>query len=390
MEEKFAVQHLAMTLRISRTLPGDAQMIPNSAMSLPSLGARKRLKEILAREEEALINSHLLYTLSSLESLNDEEIPPLLITPSKRNRPPMAGGRLGHMHEDDLYERLMGRSDMIELESEAKLERQAMLEREAMLGPEPLEHEEGINRENLQREMGTERRHVATELESALPDQAQLRLPAAYSAATPSIPAGNFLQNDGRYLKYRYLAACACVAVAAALFPISLFQVNKYNYEISNSVDVPSAPPAVPCSAKPAPPGVSPMSLSASEREIAGKAAADAAFEKAREVTTLDDEGNGPSAFGPLGLVQWSWAKAGVVVPCSREAQLQYPAVEESDVRPGDIVMLYQLDLAYAVPTIYYGNGKVVAIITGVGVRIYDLDKLRLWLDVNISIHRPG
>lgn len=128
----------------------------------------------------------------------------------------------------------------------------------------------------------------------------------------------------------------------------------------------------------------------ASEREIAGKAAADAAFEKAREVTTLDDEGNGPSAFGPLGLVQWSWAKAGVVVPCSREAQLQYPAVEESDVRPGDIVMLYQLDLAYAVPTIYYGNGKVVAIITGVGVRIYDLDKLRLWLDVNISIHRPG
>jgi cell wall-associated NlpC family hydrolase len=66
---------------------------------------------------------------------------------------------------------------------------------------------------------------------------------------------------------------------------------------------------------------------------------------------------NGPSAFDCSGLVQWSYAQAGVILPRTTGGQSGVgTSVSQADLRPGDIVIFY--DGGH--DGIYAGNGMVV------------------------------
>lgn len=66
----------------------------------------------------------------------------------------------------------------------------------------------------------------------------------------------------------------------------------------------------------------------------------------------------GPGSFDCSGLVNWSYAKAGVSVPGSTRSQVSFGhEVSESDLRPGDVIFYYS---SASHNGIYIGHGKVV------------------------------
>jgi cell wall-associated NlpC family hydrolase len=67
---------------------------------------------------------------------------------------------------------------------------------------------------------------------------------------------------------------------------------------------------------------------------------------------------NGPSGFDCSGLVQWSYAQAGVGLPRTSQAQANAGRrIPLSEARPGDIVT-YRGDASHV--GMYMGNGQVV------------------------------
>ncbi|MFD4577094.1 NlpC/P60 family protein [Streptomyces sp. NPDC058417] len=67
---------------------------------------------------------------------------------------------------------------------------------------------------------------------------------------------------------------------------------------------------------------------------------------------------NGPSGFDCSGLVQWSWAQAGVSLPRTSQAQAHAGhRVPLSQARPGDIVT-YRSDASHV--GMYVGDGQVI------------------------------
>ncbi|MBO1333352.1 NlpC/P60 family protein [Streptomyces sp. VRA16 Mangrove soil] len=68
--------------------------------------------------------------------------------------------------------------------------------------------------------------------------------------------------------------------------------------------------------------------------------------------------GNGPSGFDCSGLMQWSYARAGVSLPrTSQEQRYAGRQVSLSEARPGDLV-IYRGDASHV--GIYAGNGQVI------------------------------
>ncbi|WP_405936399.1 NlpC/P60 family protein [Streptomyces sp. NBC_00726] len=67
---------------------------------------------------------------------------------------------------------------------------------------------------------------------------------------------------------------------------------------------------------------------------------------------------NGPSGFDCSGLMQWAWARAGVSLPRTSQAQ-RYAGhmVPLSEARPGDLVA-YRADASHI--AMYVGNGQVI------------------------------
>lgn len=66
----------------------------------------------------------------------------------------------------------------------------------------------------------------------------------------------------------------------------------------------------------------------------------------------------GPGSFDCSGLVNWSYAKAGVSVPGATSSQVSYGrGVSESELRPGDVIFYYS---SASHDAIYIGHGKAV------------------------------
>jgi cell wall-associated NlpC family hydrolase len=67
---------------------------------------------------------------------------------------------------------------------------------------------------------------------------------------------------------------------------------------------------------------------------------------------------NGPSGFDCSGLVQWSYAQAGISLPRTSQAQRHAGhQVPLSQARPGDLVV-YRSDASHV--GLYAGNGQVI------------------------------
>ncbi|MFI6868309.1 NlpC/P60 family protein [Nocardia sp. NPDC050406] len=110
----------------------------------------------------------------------------------------------------------------------------------------------------------------------------------------------------------------------------------------------------------------------AAPRQTAGERAVEAARSKLG--TSYRMGGNGPDSFDCSGLVQWSYAEAGVELPRTSYGQLDAGTpVGLDELRPGDLVSFY--DGGHS--AIYAGDGQIIHASTyGVGVTESDLGSM--------------
>jgi cell wall-associated NlpC family hydrolase len=108
-----------------------------------------------------------------------------------------------------------------------------------------------------------------------------------------------------------------------------------------------------------------------------------AALRRAAMTNALDKLGTpyrwgatGPNAFDCSGLVKWSFAKTGRVLPRTSRAMASVGVpVRKADLQPGDLVFFYQ-PISHV--GIYIGNGKIVhASQSGQPVKISDISRMR-------------
>jgi cell wall-associated NlpC family hydrolase len=108
-----------------------------------------------------------------------------------------------------------------------------------------------------------------------------------------------------------------------------------------------------------------------------------AAMRRAAMTNALDKLGTpyrwgamGPNAFDCSGLVKWSFAKTGRVLPRTSRAMASVGVpVRKADLQPGDLVFFYQ-PISHV--GIYIGNGKIVhASQSGQPVKISDISRMR-------------
>ncbi|WP_327140995.1 C40 family peptidase [Nocardia sp. NBC_01327] len=154
------------------------------------------------------------------------------------------------------------------------------------------------------------------------------------------------------------LSALLLPATPASAQPVSIPGIG--NFEVPDQIQLPAGIPGVPESIPvqlPPIPGVvmpgapAPAGPQASPRQQV----VDAAMSRLGDPYVYGAAG--PNAFDCSGLVQWSYAQAGIDVPRTSYEQLNTGApISEDDLQPGDVVSFY----GGSHSGIYVGDGNVV------------------------------
>ncbi|MFI6869544.1 C40 family peptidase [Nocardia sp. NPDC050406] len=155
------------------------------------------------------------------------------------------------------------------------------------------------------------------------------------------------------------LSALLLPATTAQAQPVTVPGVGTF--EVPDQVQLPAGIPGVPESLPiqiPAIPGIetpgAPAPFAAPQKS-AGDLAVDAALSKVGAPYVYG--ASGPNAFDCSGLVQWSYAQAGVDLPRTSYDQLATGTPVSADaLQPGDIVSFY----GGGHSGLYVGNGEVV------------------------------
>ncbi|NNH72186.1 C40 family peptidase [Nocardia uniformis] len=155
------------------------------------------------------------------------------------------------------------------------------------------------------------------------------------------------------------LSALLLPATPAQAQPVTIPGVGTF--EVPDQVQLPAGIPGVPESLPiqiPPIPGVEAPGAPApfvAPQKTAGDLAVDAALSKVG--TPYVYGAAGPNAFDCSGLVQWSYAQAGVSLPRTSYQQINAGTPVSADaLRPGDVVSFY----GGGHSGIYVGNGEVV------------------------------
>ncbi|MBL1077763.1 C40 family peptidase [Nocardia sp. 2] len=152
------------------------------------------------------------------------------------------------------------------------------------------------------------------------------------------------------------LSALLLPATPASAQPVTIPGVGTF--EVPDTIQLPAGIPGVPESIPvqiPAIPGVEVPGAPAAPQQSARQIAVDAALSKVGSPYVYGAAG--PNAFDCSGLMQWSYAQAGVSIPRTSYDQLASGApVSYEGLEPGDIVSFY----GGSHSGMYIGNGEVV------------------------------
>ncbi|QLY33586.1 C40 family peptidase [Nocardia huaxiensis] len=152
------------------------------------------------------------------------------------------------------------------------------------------------------------------------------------------------------------LSALLLPATPASAQPVTIPGVGTF--DVPDAIQLPAGIPGVPESIPvqiPALPGVEVPGAPAAPQQSVHQMAVDAALSKVGSPYVYGAAG--PNAFDCSGLMQWSYAQAGVSIPRTSYDQLASGTpVSMDDLQPGDIVSFY----GGSHSGMYVGNGEVV------------------------------
>ncbi|QLY34246.1 C40 family peptidase [Nocardia huaxiensis] len=161
-------------------------------------------------------------------------------------------------------------------------------------------------------------------------------------------------------------AAPAPAPIPAAPESRSVTVAGLGEFSVPNSLPVLTGIPGLTDSAATPAPAMATPTLTTGERAVEAA--------KSRLGSYYRSGGNGPDSFDCSGLVQWSYAQAGVALPRTSHSQLASGTpVELDELQPGDLVSFY----GGGHSAIYAGDGKIIHASTyGTGVIESPMDNM--------------
>lgn len=182
--------------------------------------------------------------------------------------------------------------------------------------------------------------------------------------ATTTVKRVKGMQRNARRVAAGAVGAATLSALLLPATPASAQPVNVPGvgtFDVPDAIQLPAGIPGVPQSLPiniPAIPGIvepqAPAAPAAPQNSV-HQAAVDAALSRLGDPYVYG--ATGPNAFDCSGLVQWSYAQAGVSLPrTSYDQQNAGAPVSYDDLQPGDVVSFY----GGSHSGIYVGDGNVV------------------------------